>query len=233
MPSATPTRVVVHVVTHDAKLIGTAVGGVRVSIREAATGRELMSGLQLGPTGDTPRIMQQPRVRGDSLFAGRAGARFEATLPLSVPTYVDVSAEGPLDYPDQMVSASKRMLLVPGQDITGDGVVLELHGYLLDVLAPDTASAGLESGSEVRVRVRMLCSCPTEPGGMWEVERVTARLWKGGAVAGEVVLGYAGETSLYTARLPRVASGEYVLEVVAGSAKSATFGVVRRGVTIR
>lgn len=232
VPSVTPTRLVAHVVTHDAKLIGTAVGGVRVTVREAATGRELVSGLQLGPTGDTKRIMQDPRVRGDSLFAGREGARFEATLPLSVPTLVDIIAEGPLGYPDQLVSTTKRLLLVPGRDLSGDGVVLEMHGYVLDVLAPDTTTA-VPSGSEVRARVRMLCSCPTDPTGMWRVDQVSARLWQGNAIVGEVPLTYAGEASTYTARLPRVSAGGYTLEIVASSPKSATFGVVRRTLTLR
>lgn len=232
VPTVTPTRVVVHVVTHDAKLIGTAVGGARVTIRETSSGRELVSGLQLGPTGDTKRIMQDPRVRGDSLFAGREGARFEATLPLTVPTLVDVTAEGPVQYPDQLVSTTKRLLLVPGRDVRGDGIVLEMHGYVLDVLAPDTTTA-VESGGEVRAQVRMLCSCPTEPTGMWRVEQVSARLWQGGAIVGEVPLAYAGTPSTYTARLPRVAAGRYTLEIVAASPASATFGAVRRTLTVR
>jgi hypothetical protein len=232
VPTVTPTRFVAHVVTHDAKLIGTTVGGVRVTVREAATGRELVSGLHLGATGDTKRIMQDPRVRGDSLFAGRDGARFEATLPLAVPTLVDVIAEGPLGYPDQLVSSTKRLLLVPGRDLTGDGIVLEMHGYVLDILAPDTTTA-VPSGSDVKARVRMLCSCPTEPTGMWRVEQLHARLWQGNAIVGEVPLAYAGEPSTWSARLPRVAAGRYTLEVVAASPKSATFGVVRRTLTVR
>jgi hypothetical protein len=224
--------VVVHVVTHDAKLIGSAVGGVRVSVREAATGRELASALHLGPTGDTKRIMQDPRTRGDSLFAGREGARVEATLPLAVPTVVDIIAEGPVDYPDQLVSTTKRLLLVPGRDVTGDGIVLEMHGYVLDVLAPDTTAA-VASGSQVRARVRMLCSCPTEPTGLWRVEELTARLWQGNAIVGSVPLTYAGETSTYRAALPRVPAGRYTLEIVAASPKSATFGAVRRTLTVR
>lgn len=232
VPTVTPTRIIVHAVTHDAKLIGTAVGGVRITIREVSSGRELVSGLHLGPTGDTKRIMQDPRVRGDSLFAGREGARFEATLPLAVPTLVDVTAEGPVQYPDQLVSTTKRLLLVPGRDITGDGLVLAMHGYVLDVLAPDTTST-VESGSEVRAQVRMLCSCPTEPTGLWRVEQVSARLWQGNAIVGEVPLAYAGTPSTYTARLPRVAAGRYTLEIVAASPKSATFGAVRRTLTVR
>jgi hypothetical protein len=227
------TRIVTHVVTHDAKLIGTAVGGVRVTIRDAATGRVLAEGRHEGGTGDTKRIMQDPRKRGDVLFATADGARWEAMLPLTTPTMVVIEAEGPLGYPDQMARASKRMVLVPGRDVGGDGIVLEMNGYVIDVLAPDTTAA-IASGStlSVRARVRMLCSCPTQPGGMWEVTEVRARLLRDGAVVQEALLLYAGEASTYAGALALPAAGPYVLEVVAATPSRASFGVVRRRVRI-
>ena len=228
-----PTRVVTHVVTHDAKLIGSAVGGVRVIIRDVATGRVLAEGLHEGATGDTKRIMQEPRKRGDTLFAAADGARYEASIALAAPTMVEISAEGPLGYPDQMARATKRLLLLPGRDVAGDGIVLELHGFLIDLLIPDTTRAlPVSFALPVRARVRMLCSCPTQPGGMWEVRDVIARLVRDGTVIREAPLAYAGEQSVYTGELAPVDPGVYVLEVVAATPGMATFGVVRRRVTV-
>lgn len=228
-----PTRVVTHVVTHDAKLIGSAVGGVRVIIRDVATGRVLAEGLHEGSTGDTKRIMQEPRRRGDTLFATADGARYEASILLAAPTMVEISAEGPLGYPDQMARATKRLLLLPGRDVGGDGIVLELHGYLIDMLTPDTTRALSASVPlPVRARVRLLCSCPTQPGGLWEVHDVIARLVRDGTVIREAPLAYAGEQSVYTGDLARVDPGAYVLEVIAATPGTATFGVVRRRVTV-
>ncbi|WP_145978922.1 hypothetical protein [Gemmatimonas phototrophica] len=228
-----PTRVVTHVVTHDAKLIGSAVGGVRVTIRDVTTDRILAEGQHDGGTGDTKRIMQDLRKRGDTLFAATGGARYEATVAIAAPTLVDISAEGPLGYPDQLTRASKRLLLFPGRDVGGDGIVLELHGYVIDLMGPDTTQAlPASSALRVRARVRMLCSCPTQPGGMWEVRDVVARLVRNGVVVREGALTYGGESSIYTGELAPVESGVYQLEVLAANPGAATFGIVRRRVTI-
>lgn len=227
------TRVVTHVVTHDAKLIGTTVGGVRVTIRDAASGRVLAEGIHNGGTGDTKRIMQDSRKRGDTLFTAADGAKFEATVSIATPTLVDVLAEGPIGYPDQLVRASKRVLLLPGRDVRGDGIVLELHGYVIDLMGPDTTQALPASSSiKIRARVRMLCSCPTQPGGMWEVRDVVARLVRDSKVVRQTALVYAGESSIYSGELAQVDPGVYQLEVIAANPTAATFGIVKRRVTI-
>lgn len=225
------TRVVVHAVTHDAKLIGTAVGGVRITIRDAS-GRVIAEGIHEGGTGDTKRIMQDVRGRTDTLFAAAGGARYETTLTLDGPTMVDITAEGPLNYADQMARSSKRLLLLPGRDVGGDGIVLELHGYVIDLLSPDTTVVA--SGNvAVKARVRMLCSCPTQPRGMWEVEQLTARLMRGTEVVATAPMSYAGEQSTYSVELAVPMGGADAIEILASSPRSATFGYVRRRLTAR
>jgi len=229
-----PTRLIVHVPTHDAKLIGTAVGGVRITVRDVNDDRVLATGLHEGSTGDTRRLMETPRVRGERLFTTGDGARFETTVPLSAATLVEVTAEGPLGYPDQMARTSKRLTLVPGRHLTGDGLVLELHGYVIDLLTPDsTLVVPADARPTVRARVRMLCSCPTGPDALWQVNDVRARLIRDGLVVHDVVLPYAGVTSEYSAQLPAVPTGQYTLEVIAASPDIATFGVMRRVLTVR
>lgn len=225
------TRVVVHAVTHDAKLIGTAVGGVRITIRDA-TGRVMAEGIHEGSTGDTKRIMQDVRARTDTLFAAAGGARYETTLMLDGPTMVEVTAEGPLNYVDQMARSSKRLLLLPGRDVGGDGIVLELHGYVIDLLSPDTTLVATGNVA-VKARVRMLCSCPTQPRGMWEVEQLTARLMRGTEVVATAAMSYAGEQSTYSVELPVPGGGADAIEILASSPRSATFGYLRRRLTAR
>ncbi|MEQ1689878.1 MAG: hypothetical protein ABMA00_01225, partial [Gemmatimonas sp.] len=173
-----------------------------------------------------------PRKRGDTTFIAPDGARYEATVAISAPTMVEITAEGPLGYPDQLTRASKQLLLLPGRDVRGDGIILELHGFIIDLMSPDTTQALPAAALSVRARVRMLCSCPTQPGGMWEVRDVTARLVRDNVVVREVTLSYGGEQSLYVGQLAPVDPGVYVLEVIAASPGTATFGVVRRRVTI-
>ena len=233
-PGPEGTRVLVHVVTHDGKLIGNEVGGVKVTVRDAASGRVLVEGQTQGTTGDTQRIMQDVRRRGTSIFAGGDGARAELRVPITEPTMVDIVAEGPMNYPDQMVSSSKRMLLLPGGHITsGDGIVLEMHGFVIDIYAPDTSSVLAANATvPVRARVRLLCSCPTQPDGMWRTDEVLARLTNDGTVIREVTLRYGGEPSMYVGDLRTPDAGRYTLEIVATRAERATFGMVQREVRV-
>jgi len=229
-----PTQLIVHVVTHDAKLIGSAVGGVRITVRDVNDDRILATGLHEGATGDTKRLMETPRARGDRLFTTTDGARFQTTIPLSAATLIEVTADGPLGYPDQMARTSKRLVLVPGRHLTGDGLVLEMHGYIIDLLTPDsTLVVSANARPTVRARVRLLCSCPTTADGMWKVNDVRARLLRGGLVLHDVLLPYAGVASEYAAELPAVAAGQYTLEIIAASPDIATFGVMRRVLTVR
>jgi hypothetical protein len=227
------TRLVVHVVAHDAKLIGSAVGGVRITVRDASSGEVLAQGIHEGSTGDTRRIVQEPRARGATVYETDGAARWETSLVLVKPTRIEVVAEGPLGYPDQMARATKTLLMLPRQDVSGDGLVLELHGYVLDLVVPDSMAAVPSAlAIPVRVQARLLCSCPTQPGGLWEPPTIIARAWKGEEVAGEATLFYSGQPSVYEGSLPALPPGEYALEVTAANARAVTFGVVRRRLVV-
>lgn len=133
--SATPTQITVRAISRDAKVIGDGVGGARITIRDVATGRVLASGVQRGGSGETKRIMQEPRTRGSVVYGTENAASFRATLDLDRPTRVEITAEGPLGYPQAMQRVSTTMLLLPGQHIEGEGVLLEIPGYIVDVLS--------------------------------------------------------------------------------------------------
>jgi len=153
-PQGKPTRVMVHAVSRDAKLLGTHVGGVRITLREVATGKVLAEGVQQGGSGDTQRIMVEPHRRGAALYDTPDAAGFLATVTLDRPTVVEISAEGPLGHPQAMQRTSKTLLLVPGEDVLGDGVVLEIHGFILEFLQP-AAEARVKAGDPIPVRATM------------------------------------------------------------------------------
>lgn len=151
-----PTRVMVRAVSRDAKAIGTKVGGARITVRDVATGTVLAEGIQKGSTGDTDLIMVQPRARGAAVFSTPGTAGFLATVMLERPTVVEVTAEGPLETPQSTQRASKTLLLVPGQDVLGEGVLLEIHGFTVALLAPARdARPSVGSNLEVRAAVTM------------------------------------------------------------------------------
>ena len=221
---AVPTTVIVRAVSRDAKVLGDGVGGARITIRNADDGTVLATGMQRGETGETKRIMQEPRVRGAVVYGTEKAASFRATLDLDRPTRVEVIAEGPLKYPQAMQRASKTMLLVPGRHIEGEGVLLEIPGFIVDIVSPATAAAG--EPLRVRAKVTMTCGCPTEPGGMWNADNiaVTARAMRDGRVVAETTLLFAGETSTYEAALAPLEPGTYDVEVLASDSVAANFG---------
>ncbi len=219
------TTVTVRVVSHDAKIIGTGVGGARVVIRDAATGRVLAEGEQQGETGDTRLIMQDPRVRGTSPFDTPEAAKFVATVAIDTPTVVEVVAEAPLGFPHALQRGSVTSLLIPGQDVRGDGIVIELRGFIVELLEPVRSAA--PGSTPVRVRVRMLCGCPFTAGGLWDAGRltVTARVVDGARVLAEAPLAFSGEPNIWagTIAVPEAAPGAR-LQVVASDAERGNFG---------
>lgn len=228
---ATPTRLVVRVVSHDAKVIGSGVGGARVVVRDAESGEVLAEGVQEGGTGDTDAIMR-PSERGATVFDHPGTAAFATTLPLKRPRQLRIEAEGPLGTPHAVQRASKTVLAVPGVHLDGEGVVLVLNGFTVQLERPGDAVSGTEL--PVRVRVTMLCGCPIEPGGLWDADgmEVRATLLQDGAAVDDAVLTFAGETSVFEGEIVPPGPGRYGLRVVAVDADRANAGMVTRDVAV-
>jgi len=228
--TAVPTTVTVRVVSNDAKLIGTGVGGARVTIRDDQTGQILARGVHEGSTGDTERIMG-PRDRGDDVFSTEGAAGFATVLRLTEPRRVEIEALGPLGTPHARQRATRTVLLVPGEDLVGDGVVLTLNGFTVELLEPGGRRLAVSRNESlpIRARVTMLCGCPTEPGGRWDADGFSIRAqWvMDRRVVFETPLSFSGTTSEYQATLevPDQA-GTFVLRILASDAGRANAGMV-------
>ena len=146
-----PTSVMVRAYSRGSMAIGDVVGGARITIRDVATGTVLAQGIQRGRAGNVELIMVRPRERGGKVFNAPGTAGFVARLMLERPTVVEVTAEGPLGTPQSTRRVSKTLLLVPGQDVLGEGILLEIHGLTVTLLAP-TSDARLSAGSRLNVR---------------------------------------------------------------------------------
>ena len=231
----TETKVMIRAVARDAKVIGTHVGGAKITVKDAATGQVLAQGMQQGGTGDTDVIMKKPHTRGMALYSGGDASGYLAVLHLDKPTVVEITAEGPLGNSQATQRSSKTMLLVPGEDVLGDGVLLEIHGFIITPLAP-LADAKLKAGSpfEVRATVTMACGCPTEPDGLWDANkiRVVARLLRDGKVQSEIPMTYAGVQNTFHVDVPVTAAGPMELQVLALDPASANFGMTRESIAI-
>ncbi|MEN8374386.1 MAG: hypothetical protein ABFS34_02945 [Gemmatimonadota bacterium] len=228
-----PTQVLVRVVANDAKIIGTGVGGASISIRDAETGALLAEGVQQGSTGNTAKIMG-PRGRGESVFDTEGAAGFLAELSLARPTLVEIRGTGPLGAETQHTT-TKTLLVVPGRHVVGEGVILVLNGFTVELQEPTQDSVQVGVPFHVRASVTMLCGCPTEPGGTWDSDgyEISARLVRGSDVIGEWPLSFSGERSLYAAEISAQEAGDFELQVIATDARTANFGMTTRRISVR
>lgn len=224
---AVPTQVTVRAVSNDAKLIQDPVGGAHITIENAETGAVLAEGQQTGNSGSTDKIMRQPHQRGASIYEAPGAAKYRATLNLTEPTRVRVTAEGPLDYPQALQSTSKTITLMPGEDVTGDGITLTLHGFIVEILSPTATDITAGKDVPVRARVQMMCGCPTEPGGLWDANRYTiqAQLLRDGRIVDEAPLSFAGTMNEYDGNLTVPDEGATKVRVTARDAERVNFGM--------
>lgn len=151
---AVETRVTVNVLSKDAKFIGTSMGGALVTIRNADTGELLASGLTEGSTSNTALLMTDNITRRTTLVDDRS-AKFQATVNIDEPTLVEITARGPMAQRQSAMSASVTQWLLPGKHvIAGNAVLLEIPGFVVDVLSPP-AHERMGSPADVTVRANL------------------------------------------------------------------------------
>ena len=229
------TQILVRVIAKDAKIIGTSVGGAHVTVRDLKTSRILAEGVQEGSTGSTDQIMGD-WVRGASIFESEGAGSFLAELDVSEPTQVLIEARGPLGAPHAEQFASKSLLVIPGHHVLGEGVIIELNGFTVELQSPTASQARAGEAIAVKAKVTMLCGCPTQPGGRWDSNdyELTARIVDGtGAVVAESSLTFAGTTSEYEGSIRGPRAGDYQLQVIASDAAKGNFGIVQQELRVR
>ena len=196
------TEVLVRVVGHGSMVLGDDVGGARVTITDIETGQILASGLQRGESGDQNQIMRTPRIMEEPQYSTRPSASFHATLQLRKPTVVEIAALGPLAYPQATRRISTTVLLLPGRDVTGDGIVLPLYGFIVQIEQPKPGDIQMAKRDvTLQASVRTMSGALVRPHGDWDSRKIE--------IAGEVIAGdrvierlqffYAGKSALFEA----------------------------------
>jgi hypothetical protein len=227
-----PTTVLVRVVAHGAMVLGRDVGGARVTITDVATGRILATGLQQGDSGDQNQIMRTPHVMEEPIYSSRPSAAFTTTLALQRPTFVEISAEGPLAYPAALQKTSTTLLLIPGQDLTHDGIVLHLYGYLVEINQPKPREALIAKDDvTLRASVQTLSGSVVRPHGDWDSRkiRIYGEVLIGDRIVERLQMFYDEASRTFEAPffvpLPSDAPDGITLRVVAADPAGGNFGV--------
>lgn len=167
---AQETSVMIRVQAKDAKFIGTSIGGAKIIVREEITGEILAEGITEGSTGNTQVIMEQPRTR-NGIVTDENTAGFLAKLKITEPVFVTIEAIAPINKKQASVRTTIQQWILPGKNILGDGIVLEIPGFVIDILSPQTHET-IAGSNEVSIsaNVVLMCGCPITSGGMWNAE---------------------------------------------------------------
>ena len=234
---AVDTDVTIRVRSKDAKFIGTSMGGCLITIKDSATGELLASGKTAGTTGDTDLIMKSDHQRGKPISDPKAG-KFTATLDIDEPTLVEIAASGPLAQRQATSRVSITQWILPGKPITaGDAIMLEMPGFIVDVLGPPThiKLSGAPQKLAIKANITMMCGCPTEPGGIWDADKfeVRAIVKKDGKKIDTIDLKFAGKTSQYAAEYNAESTGAYEIIVTAYDPSNGNTGLDSTTVVIK
>jgi hypothetical protein len=227
-----PTTVLVRVVAHRSLVLGHDVGGARVTITDVASGQLLASGLQQGEPGDQTQIMRTPHLMDEPVYSARPAASYSATLELTRPTLVEITAEGPLAYPNALQRASTTVLLIPGHDLTNDGIVLHLYGYLLQIEHPKPGEPLIaKEDVMLRASLRTLSGALVRPHSDWDSRKIHiyAELLIGDQIVERLQMFYAGEKSRFEAPffvpIAKDAPDGITLRVIAADTATGNFGM--------
>ncbi|UII20360.1 hypothetical protein [Fulvivirga ligni] len=223
---ATPTKILVRAKAKDAKFIGSSIGGAQVIIRNAATAEIMASGKTAGSTGNTSLIMKEPHERYKNISDAET-AKFEATINIDEPVFLTVEVIAPFNQPQSAVHASTQVWLIPGKDIDGDGVVLEIPGFIINVLSPQTHESVQSAKATITANVVMMCGCPLSNGGLWDAEKmeVKAIVKKDGKMIDTVELQVKEKNNTFLADYKFAEDGSYEITVYAFDARTGNSGV--------
>jgi len=229
---AQTTRVTIRARAKDAKFIGTPIGGALVVVRNDQTGEVLAKGITTGGSGSTDLLLKKPITRGQAL-TDSAIAKFVAEVNITEPTFADIEVTAPITRRNGTVKATTQVWLIPGKDISGDGIILEIPGFILDVLYPTTHQFikldSIKNGElTFKASLTLECGCPITKGGVWNSDDiiVNAVVKREGVKKEELPLQLV-EQNIFQGTLKVKEKGDYELDVYAYNSKTGNTGVDR------
>jgi len=224
----------IRVQSKDAKFIGSSIGGAQIIVRDSNTGQILSEGITKGSTGDTEIIMNQPLVRGKQLADDKT-AGFIAELDLTEPVFVTIEAIAPVNKRQAMVKSTTQQWLIPGKNISGDGIVLEIPGFVVDILSPQTHERiGIDQEIEIMANVVMMCGCPVTEGGIWDANQydVQGIITKDGGEKTNLKMQVQEKPSTYKGNV-KLSTGNYEITVYAFDPQTGNTGVDKTNIIIQ
>jgi hypothetical protein len=221
---AIETNIMVRAKAVDAKFIGSSVGGVKAVIEDAETGEILDQGWLNGDTGSTAILVKEPIQRGERITDEKT-AGYLATIDLKSPRLLRFKLVGPYGFRQSLQEASITSWVIPGKDILGDGIILNMPGFIVDAW-----TQVLENGQvDIYTKASMLCGCPIFPDGLWDPKdyEVKAIIMQDEKQIDEVTLNFTGPVGLFSGKTLIKTNGHYKAIVYLFDKSTGNVGVDR------
>ncbi|MDR6923677.1 MULTISPECIES: hypothetical protein [Chryseobacterium] len=230
MLHAEETKVMIRVKARDAKFIGSSLGGAHIIVRNKLNREIMAEGNTSGSTGNTDLIMKTPKTRG-SLITDSQTAGFLAKMNIEEPVLVTIEVISPLNQRQAQAAVSTELWLIPGKHILGDGIILEIPGFIIDILKPRThqyiaLNSIKDKPFQFQANIVMMCGCVIEKNGVWNSDEMEIKgiLKKDGKLVKEVKFSLVN-TNLFEGDTMITTAGNYELVLYAYHEKSGNTGV--------
>ncbi|MGC5743720.1 hypothetical protein [Chryseobacterium sp. NFX27] len=228
--SAAETKIMIRAKARDAKFIGSSLGGAHIIVRNKVNRQILAEGNTTGSTGNTDLIMKVAKARGASITDSQT-AGFLASIDIHEPTFITIEMISPLNNKQAQAAISTELWLIPGKHILGDGIILEVPGFIIDILKPRTHQyipLNTIKGKpfQFQANIVMMCGCVIEKGGVWNSDEIEVKgiLKKDDKYIKEVTLSLIS-TNLFEGTDMLNIPGNYELTLYAYHEKSGNTGV--------
>ena len=226
---AQETQIVVRAKAKDAKFIGTSIGGAQIIIKDANTNEILAKGFTTGSTGNTNLIMKNPHERHKAISDDKT-AKFETTLSLKEPVFATVEVIAPFAAKNAQVKAQTQLWLIPEKHLVGDGIVVEIPGFIVDILSPQRhsrISLSAQRSIDLTANIVMMCGCPITKGGSWDSENLSiqAIVKIDGVITKKVDMNIGDKASTFKGNIPITKKGNYEIILTVFNSKSGNTGV--------
>lgn len=232
--NAQETNIMIRAKAKDAKFIGSSIGGAHIIVKNASNGTILAEGMTSGSTGNTDKIMKEPHKRR-ALLSDNNTAGFLAKLDINKPTFLTVEAYAPKNDKQAGVLSSTQFWAIPGKDITGDGIILEIPGFIVDIISPQRHEAiSGEQKIEIMANIVMMCGCPINKGGLWDSDdyEIKAIVSKEDEKTQEINLVATNKSSTFSAEVT-LKSGLYEVVVYAYDPVTGNTGLDRTNIIVQ
>lgn len=231
--NAQKTNIMIRAKAKDAKFIGSSIGGAKILVKDALTGEILAKGVTSGSTGNTEKIMKKEHKRNEILSDDNT-AGFNAVLNIDEPLFITVEAYAPISKKQAVVASSTQLWAIPGKDITGDGLVLEIPGFVVDILSPQTHER-ISAGNEISLKANivMMCGCPVTEDGIWDANQyeVMATITDESGKTSEIVMKQSEKPSTFSSKTS-LEKGLYEVLVYAYDPVTGNTGVDKTNIII-